>query len=138
MIDLQTLIIFLVFEKQVLSMEDNVKELDLYFLEKHSQRMNKELHAYKKKMNISYGKKVFKVWHENWISYIFAYSLEQAKFIAYQNLVEIESIKECELDKLMDYKGKYITLETLIKNKQPCLLGSFEITNYPSLGCDAN
>ena len=45
---LSLLIEFLVLEKQVLTFEDDVKELDLYFLPKHKERMNKLLLEYKK------------------------------------------------------------------------------------------
>ncbi len=34
-VDLQALIMFLVFEKEVHSLEDNSSALDLYFVEKH-------------------------------------------------------------------------------------------------------
>ncbi len=44
---LQLLIEFLIFEKQVLTFEDDSKELDLYFLPKHKERMNKLLMEYK-------------------------------------------------------------------------------------------
>src|SRR5699024_12302105 len=52
LIDLQALIMFLVMEKEVLTLEDNVSELDIYFLEKHHKRMNAALHAYKRKISI--------------------------------------------------------------------------------------
>src|SRR5699024_6252947 len=46
------LIGFLVFEKEVLTMQDDTNELDLYFQKQHQERMNKELHAYKQKTKL--------------------------------------------------------------------------------------
>lgn len=60
-IDLQALIMFLVFEKKVLTLDDDTKELDLYFLEKHRARMNREINAYKKKMKMQYKPNVFEI-----------------------------------------------------------------------------
>src|SRR5690625_716178 len=52
LLDLQILIMFLVYEKQVLEMEDHIKELDLYFLPKHEKRMSKLLTEYKAKLKL--------------------------------------------------------------------------------------
>src|SRR5690625_5881190 len=53
-LDLQALIMFLVFEKDVLAMEDSAEKLKVYYQDKHSERMNEELNAYKSKMNMKY------------------------------------------------------------------------------------
>lgn len=60
-IDLQALILFLTIEKQVVSMEDDTESLDLYFQKNHSERMNKELIEYKKRMNMKCIKPLFQV-----------------------------------------------------------------------------
>ena len=59
LIDLQALILFLTIEKQVISMDDNVHKLDLYFQKQHSERMNKELSEYKQKLNMRYNKNLY-------------------------------------------------------------------------------
>lgn len=123
--DLQALIMFLVFEKKVLSMDDHIKELDLYFLPKHRKRMNYEISKYRKKMNITYGLQVFEIKSDNRTAYIAAYTEKQAKYIARQHLVKVDAIKICDLKELMTYNNKHITLETLIRDKKPCVLGGF-------------
>lgn len=60
-VDLQALIMFLVFEKEVLSLDDDSSELDLYFIEKHNHRMNLELIAYKRKLNMNYSPNVYEI-----------------------------------------------------------------------------
>lgn len=132
-IDLQALIMFLVFEKEVLSMEDDAKELDLYFLEKHNQRMNKELHAYKKKMNMKYSPSVFEIKNQQYTGYIYAHSIAQAKYIAHRHLIKVDEIKEVDLDKFVTSENKQMTLRNLIKNKEPGILGGYEVKNYASL-----
>lgn len=59
--DLIALIMFLVFEKKVLTLDDEAKELDLYFLPKHKERMNHELAAYKEKLSMKYPKALYVV-----------------------------------------------------------------------------
>src|SRR5699024_8220420 len=101
MLDLQALIMFLVFEKQVIKMDDDIKELDLFFLSKHKKRMNDELIAYKKKLNMKYKPYVFKVKSKRGTFYIYAKSEKQAKYIATENFIKVDDIKTCDLDKEM-------------------------------------
>lgn len=121
--DLQALIMFLVFEKEVLSMGDDTKELDIYFLEKHNKRMNKELASYRKKMNISYGLRVYEITDNDSTFYVLAKTETQAKFLANRNLIQVKDIKTCSAESLMHHKGNDITLKELIKDRQPCVLG---------------
>lgn len=132
-VDLQALIMFLVFEKEVLSMESNTKELDIYFLEKHSERMNHELRNYKKKMNINYGLQVFAVINDKKTNYILAYTEKQARFIASEHLIKVDHIKICNLDDYMTYNGTDMTFRTLIEGKKPSILGTFDHSSYKSL-----
>lgn len=132
-VDLQTLIMFLVFEKEVLTMQDDTKELDLYFLEKHNRRMNKELHAYKRKMNINYGPSVYEIRSNNQALFIYAYSQKQAEFIAYQNMIKFDAIRKSNMDELMHDGKKNVTFKDLVKGKKPCILGGYNVTNYKSL-----
>lgn len=117
--DLQALIMFLVFEKRVLGMEDDASELDLYFKEKHKERMNKELNAYKKKMNIEYDPTVFELKDEKRTLYIYAYNEKQARFIASENLLNAKEVKACYMDFLMNRNGKDMTLWTITRDKKP-------------------
>lgn len=131
--DLEYLIMFLVFEKKVLTLNDDTSELDLYFLEKHKERMNKELHAFKKKLNIKSSKRVFEILSGGTVYYILAYSKKQAEYVAYENLIKIEKIEEKHASDLM-YNGKVnLTLKELIKDKQTGILGGFDASNYQSL-----
>lgn len=130
-VDLQALIMFLVFEKEVLSMEDDTRELDRYFLEKHNQRMNKELHAYKQKMNMKYDPTLYEIKHGTMISFILAYSVKQARFIAYENMIDIDEIEPVtNLEFLMFYEGRDTKFKNIIKAKKPCYLGGFDYRNY--------
>ena len=123
--DLQALIMFLVFEKKVLSMDDDTKELDLYFLEKHNRRMNKELHAYKKKMNIKYGKRVYELSNDTNAIYVLANSVDQAKLIGARNGINFNDARLCDLDEIMLYNDKEMQLKDIVKNRQQSVLGGY-------------
>src|SRR5690625_3480409 len=56
---------FLALEKQVIDMDGSIDQLDLYFLPKHRERMNKELNAYKEKMNMKYPSSCYIVQTDN-------------------------------------------------------------------------
>lgn len=133
MIDLQALIMFLVFEKEVLSMADDVKELDLYFLEKHSRRINKELHSFKKKMNMDYGRSVFEIKNNNQTLFIYAHSIRHAMFIAGRHEINYLEIKEIADNQLMTFKETDIPLSKLVEGKKSGVIGGYEVTNYESL-----
>lgn len=124
-LDLQALIMFLVFEKKVLDMEDSADELYLYYQEKHSNRMNNELIKYKEKMNMKYGFRAFEVTGDGKTSYIAAFSEEQARYIAQKNLLVTEKVRWCRGDKLMTYKGKDVTLGSVLKGRKAGILGGF-------------
>lgn len=126
--DLQVLIMFLVFEKEVLKMEDDAKELDLYFLEKHHEKMNRELHAYKQKMNISYPPAAYEIKTENGgLRYIYAKTEKQARYIAGRHLIKIDEIKKVDPDMLMNFNGRDMTMKTILKSrKAPEILGGFK------------
>lgn len=120
MIDLQALIIFLVMEKKVLTLEDSAAELDLYFLPKHRKRMNALIGEFKEKMNMKYEIYVFKVNDEHFIS---AYDCKQARMIAFEKDIAIESIELVDQNMLMWDGERNITLRSLAKNK-PNFIGS--------------
>src|SRR5690606_24842581 len=126
-IDLQALIMFLVFEKKVLTLDDNTKELDLYFLKKHRERMNRELHAYKQKMKMQYKPNVFEVKikpKDYKTVYILALTKIQAESFCRSLLYEPISINICDDEQLMtkfNQKNEEITvkIKDLKNNKIP-------------------
>lgn len=132
-IDLQALIMFLVFEKKVLTLDDDTKELDLYFLEKHHERMNRELHAYKQKMKMHYKPYVFEIKitpKEYSTLYVLAQTQVQAESFCRSLLYEPISISICDDELLMtkfNQKNEEITvrIKDLKNNKIPSLLGGF-------------
>lgn len=52
--DLQALLMFLLFEKQVININDKAEVLRIYFKKNNQNRLNKLLEVYKKEMNIKY------------------------------------------------------------------------------------
>lgn len=126
-INLQALIMFLVFEKQVMTMEDDQSELNLYFLPKHEKRMCEELTKYKRKMNMKdqFYYKVFTEQKET--LYILANSNTQAvAFASSLNYKPIES--RMTPNQLMHIKHQDRLLSDVAKDKKvPCLLGQNDI-----------
>lgn len=129
MLDLQALIMFLVFEKKVMDMNDDIKELDLYFLPKHQKRMNKEIIKYKKKMRMEYNPAVFEVTNkENEVIYVLADDYNQAKLYSKSIFHNPKEVKMSREKQMMEYKGNLVTLNSLTKtaNKKPCVLGGYK------------
>lgn len=128
-IDLQALIMFLVFEKQVLSLQDDTKKLDLYFLEKHQERMNKELNAYKKKMQLKEKPSVWRIYTaQGETLYVYVENELQAK--AYAISLKYEPLKTVYVpnNTLMTVDGMNIEVGKLIEGKKtPSLLGTNNI-----------
>lgn len=112
-VDLQALIMFLTLEKKVLSMNDDVNKLDLYFLEKHNERMNKELHAYKQKMNIKNKPHYFEVVGDGKTIYVQAINEREA--ILNSKIREVKSVTLLSGDYLMEYNGKITKLKNVPK-----------------------
>src|SRR5699024_6914567 len=91
LLDLQILIMFLVYEKQVLTMDDDTKELDLYFLEKHHKRMRKLLLEYKAKLKMKEKPCAWKVYtNKNEILYVYTENELQANIC---NINEVRAFK---------------------------------------------
>ena len=105
---------FLVYEKKVLTLEDDASELDLYFLERHSERMNQELHAYKAKLNMEYDPIVVKfLKSDSKFIYVLAKNLREAKHTARN--YDYKKFKICEMSKEM---SNGLTLKDIVKGKQ--------------------
>ena len=129
MLDLQALIMFLVFEKKVLDMNDDIKELDLYFLPKHERRMNKEIIKYKNKMRMEYSPIIFEIKNErNEVIYVLADNYNQAKLYSKSIFHNPKEVKISGEKQMMEYKGNLVTLKSLTKtvNKKPCVLGGYK------------
>lgn len=125
-IDLQALIMFLVFEKQVLSLQDDTKELDLYFLKKHQERMNKELYAYKKKMQLKEKPSAWRVYTaQGETLYVYTENELQARTYAISLKYEPLKVVYVPNDTLMTVDGINIEISKLIEGKKtPSLLGT--------------
>jgi len=113
LLDLQILIMFLVFEKQVLSMNDDIAELDRYFLSKHNKRMNQELNAYKGRIKANYGKEVYEVLHDQGRDYIVAIHVEQVRFWASRNGLKPTHIDLLDGDELIFDGNRNILVKDL-------------------------
>lgn len=127
--DLQALIMFLVFEKEALSINDDKTKLDLYFLPKHQKRMNAELTAYKRKMNINDKPNGYKVFtYQKETLYISAMSKSQVlQFVLTNNYDPIE-IQLLPNSYLMATGKEHETIEDLMEKEEvPYLLGSNDI-----------
>lgn len=129
LLDLQLLIMFLVYEKQVLTMDDDKSELDLYFLPKHHERMTLELNNYKKKLQLKEKPSVWRVYtRQGETLYVYVENELQAK--AYAISLKYEPLKVVYIpnDTLMTLDGINIEIGKLIEGKKtPSLLGTNNI-----------
>lgn len=133
-LDLQALIMFLVFEKKVHTLNDDEKVLDLYFLEKHRPRMTKEINSYKEKMRMSHKAEVFEV-NINpkrgfKVIYILAQDQIQAESFTRSLFYEPISTSICDDDQLMTKYNRNnepinIKIKDLKNNKIPSFLGGY-------------
>lgn len=135
--DLQALIMFLVFEKKALKMEDDTREIDLYFLEKHSDRMNRELMSYKKKMSIKAKPVVYEIEVEQKdLNLIFVLAENYDQAISFTRSLFYKPVKTsiCNKERLMsiwDKKGKehVVSMKSIIdqEKKVPAFLGGYDV-----------
>ena len=123
-IDLQALIMFLVFEKKVLDFEQDISELDLYFLEKHRKRMNALITEYKAKMNIMPKESIYEVRSTRKAYLVKAKTNDELESTCFLNGIEIESYRPCLLDELFIEDGKEKTVKQLRESNQT-ILGSY-------------
>lgn len=124
-INLQALIMFLVFEKEVLSMEDDKSKLDLYFLPKHEERMGSELTVYKKKMKMKEAPTCYRLETSNGETlYVKADGEQQARAFVLSLNYQITTINITPDSQLMSFNGKNITMKEIMKDKpSPYLIG---------------
>ncbi len=125
-INLQALIMFLVFEKQVVSMEDHQEELKLYFLPKHNARMGEELTKYKRKMKMKDNPSCYKAFTKQGETlYLAAHHEVQAKAFALSLNYDPLEIKWLPDDYLMAIGSVNVPILELAKKKNPpALLGT--------------
>lgn len=125
LLDLQILIMFLVYEKQVLTMDDDKSKLDLYFLPKHHERMTLELNNYKKKLQLKEKPSVWRVYtRQGETLYVYVENELQAR--TYAISLKYEPLKTVYVpnDDIMTVDGINIEVGKLIEGKQvPSLLG---------------
>src|SRR5690625_915742 len=136
LLDLQILIMFLVYEKQVLTMDDDTKELDLYFLEKHHKRMRKLLLEYKAKLKMKEKPCAWKVYtNENEILYVYTENELQARTFAISMKYEPLRVAYVPEEELMTVNDINITIGELTQGKQvPYLIGIYELGKYKMEG----
>lgn len=120
-IDLQALIMFLVFEKKVLDFEQDISELNLYFLEKHRQRMNALITEYKAKMNIQPKETIYEVRSNNKTYLIKAKTNNELESTCFLKGIKIVSYRPCLLNELFIENGKEKTVRQLRESKQTIL-----------------
>src|SRR5690625_1842463 len=126
-VELQALIMFLVYEKQVHTLDDNVRKLDLYFMEKHRPRMIAEITNYMQKMSIKKSATIYEVKAKEYTLYVYAESREQAMLCVRRNGYKPESASVADESTIMLYNGKKIELRKLKEGKKiPCLLGGYK------------
>lgn len=124
--DLQALVMFLVFEKEVLTMNDDIKELDLYFLPKHEQRMGAELTEYKHKMSMKHPASAYRVYtKEKETMYIKAENdWQAASFVSSMGFTHIK-VEYVPKSELMYYENENQNIAEIIKKMPtPSFIGS--------------
>lgn len=133
-IDLYALIMFLVYEKKVLSFDDTKDKLLYYMQDKFKQAMNDHLAKYKATLQLNYNPNVYEITTkltDNTI-YILAVNEKQATSFAFSQGYLPSDISVCDSDKLMTkYNQKNeeinLTIKQLKEQAQevPSLLGGF-------------
>lgn len=124
------LIDFLVYEKKVLSMEDDEKCLELYLLEKHKEKMNGLLDEYnqsRKIVKVTKEINVFQIRQDDTFYYVAAYTKEQASAFFKNEYGELHEIR-IELPELeVEGEDGIHTLRHLIMKTRsfPAVLGSW-------------
>ena len=135
-VDLQALIMFLVYEKKTLSLSDHSDKIKFYTQEKFKSRMNDYLSDYKNKLNMQYKANVYSIITQNpnrYTIYVVALDEQQAKEWAFKHRYKVHDIQPCRLDLDMvwvDHKGNevYTNIKKLRDQTTeiPSMLGGFD------------
>lgn len=123
--DLQALIMFLTMEKEVLGMDDDSSQLDLYFMDKHNKRMNKELYAYREKMKIKYDPYIFRVQVDEKTFYVYAQTKGQTLSCVPKG--ELKGIDQVDKDKIFNVDGVNVPIKDVLIGNTPSLIGFNQI-----------
>lgn len=135
MIDLYVLIMFLVYEKKVLSFDDTKDKLLFYLQDKFRVKMNQHLAEYKDKLNIHYKPNVYEIQIEPKAFktvYILANNEKQATSFCFTQMFKPIDITICDKDRLMTkYNQKNEPVNITIKQLRdqakeiPSFLGGY-------------
>lgn len=133
-IDLYALIMFLVYEKKVLSFDDAKDKLVYYMQDKYRKAMNDHLAKYKNKLHIHYNPNVYEITTKltDYTVYILAVSEKQATSYAISQGYLPSDISVCDSNRLMTHFNKKneeinLTIKQLKEQAQevPSFLGGF-------------
>ena len=131
--DMHMLIMFLVYEKKTLSLDDPGDKINYYLQDRFKPKMDEYLSSYKKKLNVRYKTNIFSIITQKGTYYALANSENEVMYLAKKYGFEIESAEMMTDDdylmSLVDEKEN----ETLITIKQlkeraakvPSILGGF-------------
>lgn len=131
-VDLQALILFLVYEKKTLSLDDDSEKIRFYTQDKFKGRMNEFLSSYKKKLNMQNKTFVYSIITQKGTLYAVAQTENDARFLVSKYNLTIESIEVMPENYTMvdvDPQGNetYFTIKELKERatKTPSILGGF-------------
>src|SRR5690554_3725124 len=136
-LELQVIIMMLVFDKKVVSLEDNVKKLNVFFMKKHRKRMIEEFNKYAKEMNLRRNKPcAWKVYtNKNEILYVYTENELQARTFAISMKYEPLKVAYVPEEELMTVNDVNITIGELTQGKRvPYLIGIYELGYYKMEG----
>lgn len=121
--DIKALIMLVVFDKKVAKLDDDVKELNIYFMQKHRKRMIKELNAYKEKMNMN-KTSYWKVYTKEKVTlYIYAKNESQAKnFATSLRYMPLKTVYVPD-NEIMSIRNTNVPMGSLKAEKTPYLIG---------------
>ena len=129
-VDLKAVIMFLIFEKKVITLEDDSEKLAFYLQPKYQKKMNEHIRNYKPKMGMPYEPRAFSCQTTEGTMYVKAYTDEQAFTFLHERGYSIQTVRVTENDLLMhQIERNKITMEATIsemleqKKQIPSLLG---------------
>ncbi|WP_205601739.1 hypothetical protein [Virgibacillus sp. Bac332] len=135
MTDLYVLIMFLVYEKKVLSFDDAKDKIMFYLQDKFKPRMNELITEYKNKLNINYKPCVFEVQVQSkayQTVYILAVNEKQATSYCFSQMYKPIDMSICDPEQLMTkYNKKNEPINLTIKQLRdraseiPSFLGGY-------------
>lgn len=101
LVDLEALILFLVFEKKVHSLQDDEGCLDLYFEDRHAEKMNRLLNEYKESKDMTYKPSIYQIETNETTAYILAHNQDEAERLARTKRLIPKNTNICLFDELV-------------------------------------